>query len=209
MFSSKRFQDCIGLIEDDDAVRHGIGLMLEPLSIDVISYSSAGDFLEDASARRRCKCLILDIRLPDMSGIELQKHLTRQHSAPPIVFISGHAEISIVVEGIRRGAVDFLQKPFKEQQLIDSVQRALTQARATEASRFQLDVTERKLASLTNREKDVLAWLVKGYRSKEIALQLKLSPRTIEEHRQKLMHKLQVTTIAELMNFDATAPKDH
>jgi two-component system, LuxR family, response regulator FixJ len=207
MYSLQLSRDCIGLIEDDDAVRHGIGIMLETLNIDVMSYASATDFLKDAPARRRCKCLILDVRLPDMSGIELQKQLTMQHSVPAIVFISGHAEVSIVVECVRRGAIDFLQKPFKEQQLIDSVQIALTQARVSESNRFQLDATERKLASLTIRERDVLAGLVKGFRNKEIASQLKLSTRTIEEHRQNLMHKLQLTTIAELMNFCATVSK--
>jgi len=204
---SELSKDCIGLIEDDDAVRHGVCIMLEALNIDVKPYACAREFLEDTAARKRCTCLILDVRLPDMSGIELQKQLMLQPPVPAIVFISGHAEVSIVVEGIRRGAIDFLQKPFKEQQLIDSVQKALAHARETQSSQLTSEATEEKLASLTGRERDVLSWLVKGYRSKEIALQLDLSPRTIDEHRQNLMHKLQVTTIAELMGLCGLAQK--
>lgn len=198
------FRDCVAVIDDDDAVREGLCLMLDGLHFDVLSYACASDFLADEQASERCACLVLDVRLPDMSGIELQRQLASRAQAPAIVFISGHADVPIVVEAMRRGAVDFLQKPFSEHKLIDCIQKTLAQSRQNRANRQLLSIQQEKIRALTQREKVILADLVKGFRSKEIAANLQLSPRTVEEHRKNVMHKLGVTTLAELIEFRET-----
>jgi FixJ family two-component response regulator len=198
--------DCVGVVEDDDAVRRGLCLMLEGLGMEVYAYASARDYLDDQHGRDCCTCLVLDVRLPGISGIELQRQLQQQEHAPAIVFITGHGDVPMAVEAMRNGAVDFLQKPFKEQQLLDSVQKALIAQRRGRQGRDKSATLAARLACLTPREQELLAALLRGLRSKEVATELGLSIRTVEEHRANLMHKMHAATIAELvaMCFPAT-----
>jgi FixJ family two-component response regulator len=198
--------DCVGVVEDDDAVRRGLCLMLEGLGMEVYAYASARDYLDDQRGRDCCACLVLDVRLPGISGIELQRQLQQQEHAPAIVFITGHGDVPMAVEAMRNGAVDFLQKPFKEQQLLDSVQKALIAQRQGRQARDKGNTLAARLACLTPREQELLAALLRGLRSKEVATELGLSIRTVEEHRANLMHKMHAATIAELvaMCFPAT-----
>jgi FixJ family two-component response regulator len=197
-------KDCVGVVEDDDAVRKSVCLMLESLGMEVHPYASAKDYLNDPHGRSCCACLVLDVRLPEMSGMELQKQLLSQARAPGIVFITGHGDVPMAVEAMRNGAVDFLQKPFKEQQLLDSVHKALKLERRVREARDKSDVTAARLACLTPREREVLKGLLRGLRTREVAAELGLATKTAEEHRANLMHKMHASTIAELISMCPT-----
>jgi len=192
--------DCVGVVEDDAAVREALCLMLRALNIEVYGYASSREYLDDPHGRRRCTCLVLDVRLPGVSGIELQKQLLKQGHGPAIVFITGHGDVPMAVDAMRNGAVDFLQKPFKEQQLLDSVQKALATYQSLREARDKSETVTARLACLTAREQEVLAGLLRGLRTKEIAAELGIATRTAEEHRAKVMRKMHASTIAELVS---------
>jgi len=176
-------------------------LMLESLGIKVLTFASAREYLNDPHAGECCKCLVLDVRLPGISGMELHKQLLRQAESPAVVFISGHGDIEMAVEAMRMGAVDFLQKPFREQQLLDSVQKALSLAQGGRKARAQIEVVAARLACLTPREQDVLARLMRGLRTKAIASELGISSKTVEEHRANLMRKMHAENIVDLVSM--------
>ncbi len=183
----QRFRDCVGVVEDDAAVRDAVRLMLSALDMDVLLYASAQEFLTDADGRSRCSCLVLDVRLPGISGMALHKHLRKEKNAPAVVFITGHGDIPMAVEAMRNGAVDFLQKPFREQQLLESVQKALAMERSARSVRQGSETTAARLACLTPRENEVLAKLLLGLRSREVASEMGLATKTVAEHRAKIM----------------------
>jgi len=199
-------KDCVGVVEDDTAVRDALCLMLRSLDIEVFAYASAREYLDDPQGRGCCACLVLDVRLPGISGIELHKQLVQQKRVPAIVFITGHGDIPMAVEAMRNGAVDFLQKPFKEQQLLDSVQRALAVERCSCQAHDKSEIVAARLACLTVREHEVLARLLRGLRTKEIAAELGIATRTAEEHRAKVMRKMHAATIAELASMCIATP---
>ncbi len=199
-------KDCVGVVEDDPVVRQVICLMLEALSIEVHAFALAHEYLNDAYARDCCTCLVLDVRLPGISGLELQKQLLKQARHPAIVFISGHADIPMVVDAMRLGAIDFLQKPFREQQLLDSVQKALNLDKDLRRSREQSELLAARLACLTPREQEVLARLMRGLRTKALAAELGIATKTAEEHRANLMHKMNASTVAELVAMCSLPP---
>lgn len=194
-------KDCVGVVEDDAAVRQALCLMLGGLGMEVHAYASAREYLDDPHGRDSCACLVLDVRLPGVSGIELQKQLQQQPRVPAIVFITGHADVPMAVEAMRNGAVDFLQKPFKEQQLLDSVQKALTLERCSREARDKREIAAARLACLTPREREVLAGILRGLRTKEVAAELRLATKTAEEHRANIMRKLHASTIVELVSM--------
>jgi len=171
------------------------------LNIEVHAYASAREFLDDADGRSRCSCLVLDVRLPGISGAALHKQLLKEKDTPAIVFITGHGDIPMAVEAMRNGAVDFLQKPFREQQLLDSVQKALALKRGTRVEREKGETAAARLACLTPREREVLAKLLLGLRSREVASEMGLATKTVEEHRARIMRKMHAATIAELVSM--------
>lgn len=194
-------RSCVGVLEDDAAVREGLCLTLESMHMDVYGYASADEYFADAQGRNNCICLVLDIRLPGMSGLELQRQLLKQGPVPTIVFVTGVGDVSMAVEAMRNGAVDFLQKPFKEQQLLDSVHKALALARQLRKQRNVSEAVMARLACLTPKEREVLVKLIHGLRSKEIAAELGRATKTIEEHRAHIMRKMHASTIAELVSM--------
>ncbi len=194
-------KDCVGVVEDDAAVREALCLMLEALGMEVHSYASARKFLDDTDGRSRCACLVLDVRLPGMSGIELHKQLLKQGRVPAIVFITGHGDIPMAVEAMRNGAVDFLQKPFREQQLLESVQKALALERQVREASEQRATAVARLACLTPKEREVLEKLLLGLRSKEVATEMGVATKTVEQHRANIMHKMHASTIVELVSM--------
>ena len=204
MTEMRASKDCVGIVEDDAAVRGALALMLETLGMEVHPYASARAFLDDQEGRDRCACLVVDVRLPDMSGLELQNQLLKQARIPAIVFITGHGDIPMAVEAMRNGAVDFLQKPFREQQLLDSVQKALAIERRSRVARGKNELVTARLACLTAREKEVLAKILQGLRTKEIATELRIATKTVEEYRANVMHKMHAATIAELISVCTT-----
>jgi FixJ family two-component response regulator len=196
MSSSAEF---VAVVDDDDAVRELICLILRSLKLPVVDYADPMEFLK-AGAWRQCLCLVLDLRLPGMSGIEVQRRLKAEGASLPVIFITGHADVPLAVAAMRDGAVDFLQKPLKEQELVDLVQRCVQNSRQQRQQERGLETVMARLACLTPREREVFDQLVAGRRSKHIADTLGLTLKTIEEYRSKVLHKMHVTSTAELLS---------
>ncbi len=189
------------VVDDDDAVRLSIGLLIETLGLPVRCFSSALDVLADGDALDRAHCLVLDVRMPGLSGIVLQDRLIRLGRRAPIIFVSAHGDVPMVARAMRDGAFDFLQKPFNEQVLLDRVQEAVQfAARSRRQSAWLADIHGR-LDSLTARERDVMDGMVAGRLNKQIAEGLGISMKTVEQHRARVMEKLQVDSLAELVRI--------
>ncbi|NGX17582.1 response regulator FixJ [Wenzhouxiangella sp. XN24] len=188
------------IVDDDEAVRDSLGLLLRSAGYRARCYGSAKDFLK-AFDPRDYGCLVLDIRMPGMTGLELQKHLTEIGCTIPIVFITGHGDIPMAVEAVRLGAVDFLQKPFRDQELVDRINDAMKQAaQQREGQLERLEILDR-VDSLTAREKQVMGQVVLGKANKVIAGDLGVSQRTVEIHRARVMEKMQANSLAHLVRM--------
>jgi FixJ family two-component response regulator len=189
------------VVDDDDAVRLSMSLLIETLGLQVQSFASALDILADEEALRRAHCLVLDVRMPGLSGVGLQERLSRLGHPLPIIFVSAHGDVPMVARAMREGAFDFLQKPFNEQVLLDRVQEAVQFAAAQRAARGWLAEIQARIDSLTARESDVMAGMVAGRLNKQIAEGLGISIKTVEQHRARVMEKLQVDSLAELVRL--------
>ncbi len=193
------------IVDDDPAVRDAIAFLVGSVGYEHRLCASAQELLE-AMEEDRPSCLVLDVRLPGMSGLELQRILTERNCCARIVFISGHGDIPKAVRAIRLGAVDFLEKPFDDQALLDRIGEAITASSADLqriASQAQM---EKKLGGLTDRERDVLGLVIAGKTSKAIALDLDISIKTVENHRHNIMAKAGVTSVAQLIAWASTPP---
>ena len=192
------------IVDDDQAIRHAMGLLLKSVGLQHEVFTSADEFLETHSGNNN-GCLVLDIRMPGLSGLELQQKLIEMDSSLPIIFISGHGDIPMAVEAMQKGAFDFIQKPFRDQELLDRISEALNTARMREAEREQkLDVQDR-IDTLTKREHEVLDLVVTGKPNKIIAHELGVSQRTIEIHRARVMEKMRAKSLAELVRMHMAA----
>ncbi|MCE1236883.1 MAG: response regulator [Hyphomicrobiales bacterium] len=196
----------IWVVDDDPAVRDSVGFLVASLGYAYETCTSAREFLERLDDARPC-CVVLDVRLPGLSGLELQGELLRRGSTVGIVFVSGHGDIPKAVRAVRLGAFDFLEKPFDDQILLDRVGEALEASREAIAERRRRGLLERRLAALTEREREVLARVVAGKTSKAIALELDISAKTVENHRANLMAKAGVNSVAQLIAW-ASDPTD-
>ena len=187
------------IVDDDEAVRDSVAMLLESVDREVALFESADEFLNGYQGERGV--LVLDIRMPGMNGLQLQKELVNRDVSIPIVFITGHGDIPMAVEAMRFGAVDFLRKPFRDQELLDSIDRALAQ----EQGRWDSQVRQRhavELASyLTPREKEVFELVCAGHANKVIAMDLGISERTVEIHRHQVMQKMDVRSLPELVRL--------
>ena len=193
----------IFVVDDDDAVRDSLRDLIDSVGLDVATYPSAHAFLDVYDNARR-GCLVLDIRMPGMSGLELQERLNERGSSLPIVFITGHGDVPMAVEAMKRGAVDFIQKPFRDQELLDRINLAIEQnRRRREAEETKQDIAER-VSSLTRREREVMDMVIQGKANKVIAIDLGLSQRTVEVHRAHVMDKMRARTLAELVRMNTT-----
>lgn len=188
----------VAVVDDDPTVREAFCLMLSPLSICVRSYVNAREFIDDPRSRE-CDCLLLDVRMPEVSGLDLQRRLIETGWQIPVIFITGHGEVAMAVEAMRLGAVDFLQKPVNLQQLLDSVQRTLGHSKERRRQRRATDVAAARVACLTPREREVFELVIKGQRSKDIAAALRLGTKTIEEYRGNILRKMRVASTTELL----------
>jgi RNA polymerase sigma factor (sigma-70 family) len=186
------------VVDDDDMVRESLCLLIATVGHAAKGYASARAFLGDDTVRD-CDCLILDVRMPGISGIELQERLAREHPDIPVIFISGHGDIPMAVRTMRLGALDFLQKPFAEQTLLDRVQEAVDRSTQQRRQHVERAALVARYDLLTERERDVLEALLSGAANKQIADQLGISSRTVEQHRASLMRKMRVASIAELV----------
>jgi two-component system, LuxR family, response regulator FixJ len=188
------------IVDDDQAIRHAMGLLLRSVGLQHQVFTSADEFLEMHTGNNN-GCLVLDIRMPGLSGLELQQKLIEMDNSLPIIFISGHGDIPMAVEAMQKGAFDFIQKPFRDQELLDRISEALNTARKQESEREQkLDVQER-IDTLTRREHEVLDLVVTGKPNKIIAHELGVSQRTIEIHRARVMEKMRAKSLAELVRM--------
>ena len=193
----------IFVVDDDDAVRDSLRDLIDSVGLEVETYPSAHAFLEACDKARR-GCLVLDIRMPGMSGLELQGRLNERGSTLPIVFITGHGDVPMAVEAMKRGAVDFIQKPFRDQELLDRINLALEQNRRRRAAEEMKRDIAKRIATLTRREREVMQMVIQGKANKVIAIDLGLSQRTVEVHRSHVMDKMKARTLAELVRMNTT-----
>ena len=188
------------VVDDDEAVRDSVQWLLEGQDFRVRSFESAEVFLARYDPRE-VACLIVDIRMDGMSGLELQDRLIERNSPLPIAFITGHGDVPLAVDTMKKGALDFIQKPFNEQQLVPLVERMLEQARANFAEHQQAASRDALLSKLTGREAQVLERIVAGRLNKQIADDLGISIKTVEAHRANIMEKLNANTVADLLKI--------
>ncbi|WP_158969114.1 response regulator transcription factor [Paraglaciecola sp. L3A3] len=193
-------QQTVYVVDDDEGIRDGLSLLLEIDGHVVKMYSNAVDFLDDYDSKMS-GCLILDIRMPRMTGLDLQKRLKTLGSNLPIIFITGHGDIPMAVEAMRQGAIDFIRKPFREQDLLDRINQALTIDSSRSVKQHELNLRLNKLLLLSEREKQIFERVARGEMNKAIAYDLGISERTVEVHRSQVMKKLEVRTLAELVRF--------
>ena len=186
------------IVDDDDAVRSGIALLLRSAGIAARGYARADDFI-GAYDPAVCGCLLLDVRLPGTSGLELQELLRERGIHLPVIMITGHADVPMAVRAMKHGAVDFLQKPFNEQILLERVQQALTQDRQRRAQEQDVRALQQRYAELSPREREVMLNIVTGKANKVIAIDLGISERTVEVHRRRVMEKMQAHSVAALV----------
>jgi FixJ family two-component response regulator len=191
-------QPVVFVIDDDDSVRRSLDRLLRSVDLDVETFASAQEFLK-RTLPDRPSCVVLDLRLPGPSGLELQESLIRAGHNVPIVFISGHADVPSSVRAIKAGAVDFLQKPFSDQALLDIIHGALRRDREARRDRAEVAGIRVRFDTLTPRERDVLRLVIQGRLNKQIAGDLGISEKTVKFHRGRVMEKTQAGSVAELV----------
>jgi two-component system response regulator FixJ len=188
------------IVDDDEAVRNSLRLLLKSVGLAASALSSAREFL-DTYKPLQPGCLVLDVRMPGMSGLDLQQRLNLQGAVIPVIFITGHGDIPMAVEAMQAGAFDFLQKPFRDRQLVDCIQRALEKDRASRAELDQRSRIRERLRSLTPREREVLTLVTSGKPNKIMAADLGVSQRTVEIHRARVMEKMGAASLAQLVRM--------
>jgi FixJ family two-component response regulator len=191
------------IIDDDEAVLDSISELVSSIGLRTATFRSAQQF-RDVFDPQQSGCLVLDVRMAHMSGPELQEELNAMGARIPIVFISGYGDIPVAIKTIKAGAVDFVQKPYREQQLLDSINEALRRdAAARQVNKADDDGFAERLATLTEREREVVDHVVKGLSSKSVAMTLNISYRTVELHRGRILNKLRVHSVVELIRLVA------
>lgn len=193
-------QPTVFVVDDDQAVARSLRWLIETVQLRVETFSSAQAFLDGYTPSKR-GCLVLDVRMPGMSGLELQERLAAQRIHVPIIFITGHGDVQMAVRAVQAGSFDFIEKPFNDQDLLDRIQKAIafdTEQRCKETQRAHLAAL---FASLTTREREVLDLVVEGLSNKAIANSFGLSAKTVEVHRAKMMEKMQARSIADLVKM--------
>jgi two-component system, LuxR family, response regulator FixJ len=205
----------VHVIDDDEAMRQSLAFLLATVGMEVQTYESAIAFL-DAAPKLKTGCVITDVRMPDLSGLELLRRLRELKLSIPVVVITGHGDVPLAVEAMKAGAIDFLEKPFDDEVLLTSVRSALNQLDRNQKREVERSDIEARLATLSHRERDVLEGLVAGLANKQIAYDLGISPRTIEIYRANLMTKMQAASLSNLVRMaliagllgpDSSAPK--
>ncbi len=197
----------IYVVDDDDGMRRALDTLLSTVGYKTAVYSRPTDFLASFKSDSP-GCLVLDIRMPDMSGLEVQQQLNRIGSMMPVIFITGHGDVPMAVQAMKEGAFEFIQKPFRDQDLLDRINHALKQDaenRSTVARRAEV---QHRLETLTPRERQVMDMVVDGAANKVIAIDLNLSERTVEIHRAKVMEKMGARSVAHLVKLQLTLTDD-
>lgn len=190
----------ICIVDDNPSVRRSLERLIQSLGLTARSFASATQFLQSGH-REETDCLILDVRMPEISGLDLQEKLSGMGIFLPIVFISGHGTVPMSVRAMKAGAVDFLQKPFDEQDLIDAIYRAIDRCRQRKAEREELTEIQARLRSLTPKEHQVLACVITGLLNKNIADRLAMAEKTVKVHRASVMKKMEAPSVADLVRM--------
>ena len=188
------------VVDDDEGVRNSLRFLLKSVGLTTRALSSASEVLE-VYKQNQLGCLVLDVRMPGMSGIELQQQLNLRGATIPVIFITGHGDIPMAVEAMQHGAFDFLQKPFRDQDLIDRIQRALERDARNRAALTQHARIRQRFESLTPREREVLMLMTRGKPNKVMAAELGVSQRTVEIHRARVMEKSGADSLAQLVRM--------
>lgn len=191
----------VHVVDDDASFRTAIERRLKLAGYDVATYGSAQELLDAAPADDRPGCILLDVRIPGLSGPELQSRLVASGSTLPIIFLTGHADTATTVRTIKAGAEDFLTKPVSSEMLLEAIERALVRQDAARSQRGRLEVFRAHLARLTQRERQVFDLIVRGKINKQIAFELGTTERTVKAHRHQVMEKMQVNSLAELVSI--------
>jgi FixJ family two-component response regulator len=198
------------IVDDDASVRKSLERLVRSVGLRGETFASASEFLQCADSDGPC-CLVLDVRMPELSGLALQETLAAAGPRIPIIFISGHGDITVSVRAMKAGAVDFLPKPFNDQDLLEAIQQAIARDRQAREEWAVLQAIQRRVALLTPRERDVLALVTTGLLNKQIAAELGMSEKTVKAHRAQVMQKMQVSSVAQLVLLAAkvglTAPQ--
>ncbi len=191
-------QGTVYVVDDDASLRKAVGRLCQSVGLEVKTFASAREFLSQGPPASPA-CLVLDLQMPGLSGLDLQAELAARHIQTPIVFFTGHGDIPKTVQAMRAGAVDFLTKPFRNQDLLGAIQAALSKDRRLQPVKAEKESLQQRLATLTPREREVFERVVKGLLNKQIAAELGTSEQTIKVHRGRVMEKMQMVSVAELV----------
>jgi two-component system response regulator FixJ len=190
-------EQTVFIVDDDAAIRDSLRMMLEAAGYAVRDFASAQSFLSDPELRGGC--LIVDIRMPGMGGLELQEELVRRKANIPVIVMTGHGDVPLAVRAMRAGAIDFVEKPFEEERMLQSVSDALAAGQRAQSRAAEAKEARELLGQLTPREREILDQLVKGHANKVVAHQLGISPRTVEIHRASIMEKLHARNLSNVV----------
>jgi len=190
----------VHIIDDDEAMRDSLKWLLESRGLEVELYPSAEAFLR-AFSSDFCGCLVLDVRMPGMTGLDLYEQLRARASTLPVIFITGHGDVPMAVSALKQGAADFIEKPFNDQDMLRLIEACMKQDRAAASKRAENAIAARRLESLTQREREVLDLIVVGKLNKQIADELGISIKTVEVHRSRVMEKMGANSVAELVQL--------
>ena len=193
-----RDEPLVYVVDDDEAVRDSLSLLLKAVGLTGQTFSSAAEFLNDYDPEQH-GCLVADIRMPGMSGLDLQDELNRRGAQLPLIFITGHGDVPMAVDAMKSGALDFIEKPFRDQDLLDRVQQALAWDKERRIENLKTLAIRERLATLTPRETEVMECVVQGQANKVIAMDLGVSQRTVEIHRARVMEKMGIRSVAKLV----------
>lgn len=200
MTDSSQAKSTVFVVDDDQAMRNSLKWLIESVGVQVESFSSADDFLAQYQPGRN-GCLVLDVRMPGMSGLDLQEQLTQRNFQIPVVIITGHGDVPMAVRAMKSGAIDFIEKPFNDEVLLDAIRRAIAFGEQQRSHEIEHRQIQERLQHLTPREHEVMQMVTEGRSNKEIANSLGVSAKTIEAHRARVMEKMQAGSLAELVRM--------
>ena len=189
----------VALIDDDAAVLDALRYYLARQTIRTSTFQAARDFLEALDRQEQFDCVVSDVRMPGMSGLDLMKHLNERGYAGPVILITGHGDVDMAVGAIKDGAFDFIEKPFDEARLLTSIRQGAERMRQTESEAAELDELQTRFDSLSARQREVMELAVAGLSSKEIGIRLNISPKTVENHRAWVMERIGARNVADLI----------